>query len=136
MFVANNSYLVQGDGSLDGAGFVKILQESSSHLISCQMLCCKLVLVNCCCRKNGQDFNGSYFHRVRSNIEACACLQFSSATKASQACLAAKYAASPDTTLGVKAVTNGNLGLSLQQKIRESKFAANTSRYSLRFKNR
>lgn len=73
------------------------------------------------CRKNGQDIGGSYYHRVNSNIEAGLGLEWSSATKATQGGVAAKYVVNPETSMKVKAAFNGLLGLSVQQKISESR---------------
>lgn len=70
--------------------------------------------------KNGQDVAGSYYHKVNSCLEAGCSVEWSSATKAAQGALAAKYTVSPDTSVKVKAALNGEVGMSLQQKINDS----------------
>lgn len=78
-----------------------------------------------CCSKNGQDFGGSYFHKVNPNLEMGVLADFLSASKGScpyQGSIAAKYAASPDTALKAKVAVSGEVGLSVQQKISNSKY--------------
>lgn len=64
---------------------------------------------------------GSYFHKCSDKWVGGVSGSWSSASGAMVANAATKYTASPDTNMKVKASTEGQLGLSLQQKVCSSK---------------
>lgn len=68
---------------------------------------------------DGQDFGGSYHHKINKNLEAGVTLGWTSGTARPAMNLGAKYSLSSDTTVRAKVSCSSVLGLSLQQKIRD-----------------
>lgn len=71
---------------------------------------------------NGQDVNGSYYHKCSDRWVGGVSASWSAATKAAVGNLATKYTVSPDTSMKMKVSSEGQVGLSLQQKVCSCKF--------------
>lgn len=75
--------------------------------------------------KDGQDFEGSYYHRVRPDLELAAGGSWSTVSNATGFNVAAKYHLSYDTNVKAKVTNTGFVSLALQQKICPGKFMIN-----------
>ena len=71
---------------------------------------------------NGQDVTGSYYHKCSSAWVGGVSGSFSAASRAMVGNVATMYTASPDTSVKMKASTEGQVGLSLQQKVCSSMY--------------
>lgn len=70
-------------------------------------------------RNDGQDFNGSVHHKVNSDLETGVTLGWSSGTNATSFNFGAKYNVSNDTNVRMKVSNNSQVGLSVQQKLKD-----------------
>ncbi|XP_054267677.1 voltage-dependent anion-selective channel-like [Macrosteles quadrilineatus] len=68
---------------------------------------------------NGNDFNGSIYHKVNSNFETGVTLGWSAANNDTRMAVGCKYNLDGDTAVRAKVNKNLHIGLSYQQKLRE-----------------
>jgi hypothetical protein len=68
---------------------------------------------------DGQDFSGSVHHKVNSDLETGVTMGWSSGSNTTSFNFGAKYNLSDDTNVRMKVSNSSQLGLSLQQKLKD-----------------
>ena len=74
------------------------------------------------CRNDGQDFNGSIHQKVNPDLETGVTLGWSAGSNATSLNFGAKYNLSADTNVRMKVNNQSQVGLSLQQKLKDGKY--------------
>lgn len=70
------------------------------------------------CSKDGQEFNGSIFHKVNSDLNCGVQLAWTSGSNATKFGIGAQYALDKEASVRAKINNDSHIGLGYQQKLR------------------
>lgn len=71
------------------------------------------------CSNDGQEFNGSIFHKVNSDLSGGVQLSWASGSNATKFGIGAQYNLDKDATVRAKVNNASQIGLGYQQKLRD-----------------